>query len=631
MSGNSDGGGGRGEAPLINLEETEEIILDGEPEEYGMEEGHQEKGFKPKAALVRTPPKEDEEADGSRAADKRQREETPTKGEDEERLKRGKPETGEEQEKAKDDEEERMRRLVVEQAAAQETRRREKEDFDRKVAAEQERVRQVKQRQEEKRQQEMSAKKGEELTEKIRNEVKRINRAVTREVAGKISFRREDQLTVMEGTRNILDMVIELIHRLKDVEAGPRKGEDATMAAFNADLAKMLTVNNDLLIDLTEEMGRQREEIKQGEKKTRELMEQRLEELQRKIESGKQQRQDREGIIIGKKGRVKAAGGAKGAAGGHISETDEIRTTTDIGQSDSHTADDSDTEEHDRQRQGQRRNKRHRQQTARTNRQETTTYAQKTKTWKTPENKPAMETFIRIKDCTDAGTVIKELAKVKAAELGGPPLRVNKLKSGAVVMNWKDAAHRDQAMKRVGEIENIEVRNAKVTWPMFVITGVSSEYDGEEIIKGILEQNEDLREIHGDKKDDVKIITKRTCRNPWKNNWIFQAKPDIFKAIVKKGKVNFNLEVLYAEEYFGLALCFKCHRFGHVAKYCKEEAACGKCAGAHDTKDCQSRETECVNCRRMNRAERNHSPRDIGCPVYKLKLEQAKKKTVYGC
>lgn len=592
-----------------------------------------EGGSTPKAASTRTPPKETEEVDETRTRDKRPREDTPTKGEDAERMKRGK--SGEVAGRKKsdkedeDDEEETSRKIAVEQAAAKEARRKDLEDFDKKVAAEQERVRQEKQRQEEKRKLELGAKKGEELTDKIRREVKRINKAVTREVAGKISFRREDQLSVLEGTRNILDIVIELVHRLNDVEAIPH-GEDGTsndvnMTDFKKDIARLLTVNNDLLKGMTEEMNRQREENRKWGERATANFEQKIEELQKKIESGKQQRQYREAKNTGRGGRVGSTDETAGDARDYRNETDDIRTTTDIGHTDSNTADDSDTEEYDRQKRGQRRIKKQNR-----NIQADRTYAQKVKGWRTPESKPVLESFVRLKDCTESGAVLKELAKVKAAELGGPPLRVNKLKSGAVVMQWRDTTHRDKAMKRVGEMENMEVRNAKINYPMFLITGVSSEYDGDQLIKGILEQNEDLREAFENRQDEIKIITKVTCRNPWKQNWLFQAKPDIFKALVKKGKVNFNLELLHVEEHFGVALCFRCHRFGHVAKYCREDPACGKCAGAHDTKECQNEGTECINCKRMNKTDRGHSARDKSCPVYKWKTEQSKKKTVYG-
>ncbi|KAH7967054.1 hypothetical protein HPB49_021914 [Dermacentor silvarum] len=43
--------------------------------------------------------------------------------------------------------------------------------------------------------------------------------------------------------------------------------------------------------------------------------------------------------------------------------------------------------------------------------------------------------------------------------------------------------------------------------------------------------------------------------------------------------------------------CFKCQRFGHIAKYCRGEQRCKRCGGPHDFKTCASKENSvCANC-----------------------------------
>ncbi|KHJ34380.1 putative zinc finger cchc-type protein [Erysiphe necator] len=56
--------------------------------------------------------------------------------------------------------------------------------------------------------------------------------------------------------------------------------------------------------------------------------------------------------------------------------------------------------------------------------------------------------------------------------------------------------------------------------------------------------------------------------------------------------------------------CFKCQRYGHIAKICTAEAKCGKCAGDHNTRECSGkREARCINC------GKKHTSWYQSCPV----------------
>ena len=58
--------------------------------------------------------------------------------------------------------------------------------------------------------------------------------------------------------------------------------------------------------------------------------------------------------------------------------------------------------------------------------------------------------------------------------------------------------------------------------------------------------------------------------------------------------------------------CFKCFRKGHIAKDCENEAACGRCAGNHLTKDCQNSFVKCILCMRKGLSCVDHA--SYSCP-----------------
>jgi hypothetical protein len=72
--------------------------------------------------------------------------------------------------------------------------------------------------------------------------------------------------------------------------------------------------------------------------------------------------------------------------------------------------------------------------------------------------------------------------------------------------------------------------------------------------------------------------------------------------------------------------CFKCYKYGHIAKYCRKTARCGYCAtAAHEQKDenaCPNKQPsgtkKCVNCRG------SHTAWDRACPAYKNASERTK-------
>ncbi|KAG8296518.1 hypothetical protein J6590_055164 [Homalodisca vitripennis] len=68
------------------------------------------------------------------------------------------------------------------------------------------------------------------------------------------------------------------------------------------------------------------------------------------------------------------------------------------------------------------------------------------------------------------------------------------------------------------------------------------------------------------------------------------------------------------KDYIDLPRCYKCQRFGDVAKFCNGRKACPRCAKDHDIRECKRTEDATwryVNCHRDGRTELNHDRGDI--------------------
>lgn len=168
--------------------------------------------------------------------------------------------------------------------------------------------------------------------------------------------------------------------------------------------------------------------------------------------------------------------------------------------------------------------------------------------------------------------------------------------------------------------------------PKLTITGVVAGYVDQEAITAIYEENEDIREAFGMKfVEDTRIISKRKCRNEKKENIIIETAPEILKFIMRKGKIMIDLAATYVEEASQVTVCFNCHSFGHVQRYCTSPRTCQHCGGDHEGRQCKHPRQDCMNCRQAGLGVefRKHSARDKKCPMLNRREKLARENTLY--
>ncbi|KAJ8945526.1 hypothetical protein NQ318_020371, partial [Aromia moschata] len=179
--------------------------------------------------------------------------------------------------------------------------------------------------------------------------------------------------------------------------------------------------------------------------------------------------------------------------------------------------------------------------------------------------------------------------------LGGHQKGVRLIRGGRVCIEARDDEQLARLEREINNREGMNCRRVRNSDPMVIISGVNEGIEEGEFIREIIRGNEELT---GTGEDEIKIIRKIKCRNPWKNNWVLQTR-----------------------EYLGLAMCFRCCRFGHIAKYCRENDICYRCGKGHDSRECRETGERCINCLRMFGKAGEHNARDTTCPAFRMNME----------
>lgn len=101
-------------------------------------------------------------------------------------------------------------------------------------------------------------------------------------------------------------------------------------------------------------------------------------------------------------------------------------------------------------------------------------------------------------------------------------------------------------MNQIREANTVDIIEGKSVSPKVQITGLRKGLTDEEIKAILRDENEDLEsELGPDWPEKLNIITRRECRNKYKQNIIISTETEIFKVLMKKNKIRFDLLMLF--------------------------------------------------------------------------------------
>lgn len=177
------------------------------------------------------------------------------------------------------------------------------------------------------------------------------------------------------------------------------------------------------------------------------------------------------------------------------------------------------------------------------------------------------------------------------------------------------------------DVKKLEKKNPKIK--IFNVYRKDVE-DDEEFVEKILKQNS----LEGVK--DLKVIHKYELKDERFFNVILEMNKNTLFQLNNRETLNIGWKICKFSDYINVVQCFKCSKYGHIAKYCKMETeVCYKCAGPHRSSECESNSETCSNCKhaaevlKIPKIDFKHHARDKNCAVYKRIYKEVQQKTDY--
>lgn len=173
---------------------------------------------------------------------------------------------------------------------------------------------------------------------------------------------------------------------------------------------------------------------------------------------------------------------------------------------------------------------------------------------------------------------------------------------------------------------DISITRVRDSDPKFKIVGVvMPDSNPTQFILNLKEQNEWLKNVELNYVEHFEVPNKRGSYT----NIVLSCEVPTLRRVLEKGEVICGLDMKKVFEYIDIVQCFNCQRFGHVASTCKATPCCKYCAGDHQSKLCDDKESfSCANCIRENKNGANygikHRATDERCKLRNERIEGLK-------
>ena len=185
---------------------------------------------------------------------------------------------------------------------------------------------------------------------------------------------------------------------------------------------------------------------------------------------------------------------------------------------------------------------------------------------------------------------------------------------------------------------NFTVEAPKKIQPKLTITSLPDHFTVDNLIPRICEKDSRLEDMvkSGEEFSVIKMWSNKDRNGDVRSKkFAVKCSPKIREYVMNYNNGYLYLSLCRSKVYdrFFVTQCYHCQSFNHIASKCpniNDSPVCCKCAGDHNTKDCNSNREKCNNCSKAKlKSSHNHKSNSYDCPIYAKEREFLIKRTNY--
>ena len=215
-------------------------------------------------------------------------------------------------------------------------------------------------------------------------------------------------------------------------------------------------------------------------------------------------------------------------------------------------------------------------------------------------------------------------------------INMRSTKEGRVLIkgSTKSDAEKIKEIVRATPNVGLKARVQRRSWPRVAIKFVPAVMQDQDIKECLVGQDDQVKDAYPTREQLEKEFRIkghiRNKRRPDTKMVIAEVSPALRKIIIDR-RIFVGWGSALVVDHIDIMQCYRCYEFGHKSDRCAaKQGKCGRCAGDHDQRRCESSSMCCTLCTAANKENRNHEATDRNCPVRQRIIENIKNTIDYG-